>query len=195
MAEAIPLSTIAEVPNGQTLTLPALRGLSALADCQPKIVIDTREQEPLQFTHLRSERGSLVTGDYAIKGAEKVATIERKSIADLVMCCGPERERFERELMRMKAYSFRRLVIIGNRAEIELQRYRSRMAPKAILNSLSAFEVRYDLPICYFPDAPAAATQVETWLWWVSREITRAANNLLRGSSDVGATDSIQLNT
>jgi DNA excision repair protein ERCC-4 len=196
--KAVSSSVIPPAPDTaapECRALPALRGLSDLAASPPKIVIDTREQDPLFFTHLRSERGSLVIGDYAIKGAEKVATIERKSIADLVMCCGPERERFERELLRMKAYSFRRLVIIGNRAEIELQRYRSRMAPKAILNSLAAFEVRYDLPICYFPDAQAAATQVETWLWWVSREITRAANNLLRGSSDVGATDSIQLNT
>ena len=36
----------------------------------PVIVCDTREQEPLVFTRLRSVRGTLTTGDYGILGAE-----------------------------------------------------------------------------------------------------------------------------
>jgi hypothetical protein len=52
----------------------------------------------------------------------------------------------------MRGYPFRRLVIVGSRADIEAGRYRSQMKPRAVLASLSAFEVRYDLPIYYFPD-------------------------------------------
>jgi DNA excision repair protein ERCC-4 len=118
----------------------------------PVIVCDTREQEPLVFTRLRSVRGTLTTGDYGILGAEHAAAIERKIIDDLVAYCGPERERFKRELQRMRGYPFRRLVIVGSRADIEAGRYRSQMKPRAVLASLSAFEVRYDLPIYYFPD-------------------------------------------
>ena len=47
--------------------------------------------------------------------------------------------------------------MIGSRAEIELQRYRSRMAPKAVLHTLAAWEVRFDLAIYYFPTAEAAS--------------------------------------
>jgi hypothetical protein len=57
----------------------------------PVIVCDTREQEPLVFTRLRSVRGTLTTGDYGILGAGHAAAIERKIIDDLVACCGPER--------------------------------------------------------------------------------------------------------
>jgi DNA excision repair protein ERCC-4 len=123
-----------------------------------------------------------VTGDYALLACPHAAAIERKSIPDLVTSVSSDRDRFERELMRMKAYPFRRLVIVGSRAEIEMQRYRSKMSPKAVLHTLSAFEVRYDLPICWFPDAPAAALQVESWLWWLAREIIRNANRLLKGA-------------
>jgi hypothetical protein len=59
--------------------------------------------------------------------------------------------------MRMRAHWFRRLVVIGSRAEIELRRYRSRMAPKAVLHTLAAWEVRFDLAIYYFPTAEAGA--------------------------------------
>ena len=149
----------------------------------PVIVCDTREQAPLVFTRLRSVRGPLTTGDYGILGAEHAAVIERKSVDDLAACCGFERERFERELMRMRGYPFRRLVVVGARADIEAGRYRSQMKPRAVLASLSAFEVRYDLSIYYFPDPAAAAFQVESWLWWTAREIRNRADNLLKAGS------------
>lgn len=107
-----------------------------------------------------------------------VATTLQAPIADSLKL--PTRSELA-ALSDCKPYPFRRLVIVGNRAEIELQRYRSEMSPKAILHTLSAFEVRYDLPICYFPDAEAAALQVESWLWWVAREIVKSANALFQG--------------
>jgi hypothetical protein len=75
------------------------------------LAVDSREQSPLIFTRLESKVATLVTGDYGILGVERAAAIERKSFDDIVMCCGPERERFERELMRMRGYPLRRLVI------------------------------------------------------------------------------------
>jgi hypothetical protein len=86
--------------------------------------------------------------------------------------------------MRMRAHWFRRLVVIGSRAEIELRSYRSRMAPKAVLHTLAAWEVRFDLAIYYFPTAEAAALQVESWTWWAAREILRNANNLVKGCQE-----------
>ena len=82
-------------------------------------------------------RGTLYTGDYSILGLEELIAIERKSIADLVACCmGENRERFERELHRLRGFRFKRLLILGSRGEIELQRYYSRIAPKAVAGHL-----------------------------------------------------------
>ena len=73
------------------------------ADILPTIVVDTREQAPLTFTRLVSIPGTLTSGDYSFCGGEELSAIERKSIADLVACCmGSNRERFFRELHRLR---------------------------------------------------------------------------------------------
>ena len=46
-------------------------------------IIDTREQAPLDLSPLRTEKGTLTTGDYSIKGLESEIAIERKSLPDL----------------------------------------------------------------------------------------------------------------
>lgn len=49
-------------------------------------LIDTREQEPLDLSPLRSARRRLTTGDYSLQGLEHVVAIERKSLTDLAVC-------------------------------------------------------------------------------------------------------------
>lgn len=161
---------------------PALGGLGELADHSPTIVVDTREQEPLSFTRLQSVRGTLATGDYSVVGLEGLFAVERKSIADLVGCCvGDNRERFERELHRLRGFRFKRLLVVGRRGEIEVQRYRSRISPKAVLGSLSAWECRFDLPVVFSPTPEDAARELERWSWYFAREMVETLNGLWRG--------------
>jgi DNA excision repair protein ERCC-4 len=76
------------------------------------VVFDSREQDPLIFQNLTSVRGTLYTGDYSILGLEELIAVERKTIPDLVSCCmGENRERFERELHRLRGFRFKRLLI------------------------------------------------------------------------------------
>lgn len=145
----------------------------------PTIIIDTREQTPLLFD-LPTERATLATGDYSIKGFESVFCIERKSIADLVRSTTFERERFERELVRMRGYSFRRLLVVGGLTDIEAHRYRSQANPKSVIASVTAFEVRYSLPVCFRETPEAAATQIERWATYFLRERLAAAADVLR---------------
>lgn len=145
----------------------------------PTIIIDTREQTPLQFGNLPSERSTLATGDYSIKGFEDHFTVERKSIADLVQSVTFERERFERELVRVRGYDFKRLLIVGTMADIEEHRYQSRAEPKAVIASLTAFEVRYGLPVCFCPTPATAALQVERWVLYYVRERVHKAQAIL----------------
>ena len=72
-----------------------------------KIIIDTREQRPFDFLSQNGDievvKGTLSLGDYSLAGLTDRVAVERKSLADLVMCLGTERERFQRELMRAAA--------------------------------------------------------------------------------------------
>jgi ERCC4-type nuclease len=161
--------------------LPALRSLGQLSEQRPVIVIDTREQMPLVFTHLPSVRATLQTGDYSVLGLEHLFAVERKSLPDLVMCCiGDHRERFERELHRLRGFHFKRLLVIGTETQIRAGRYLSNVKPKAVLSTLAAFEVRYDCPVVFAPDPEQAALQIERWTWWFAREVVQQANALLR---------------
>jgi DNA excision repair protein ERCC-4 len=146
----------------------------------PTIIIDTREQTPLVFASLPTERATLVTGDYSIKGFERDFSVERKSVADLVQSVTRERDRFSRELQRMRAFDFRRLLIVGALADIEAHRYRSQANPKSVIASVTAFEIRYQLPVCYCPTPEAAATQIERWATFFLREQLNAAADTLR---------------
>jgi ERCC4-type nuclease len=171
------------VPGPET-TLPGLRGLANLADCRPVIVVDSREQTPLCFTNLQVVTGSLYSGDYSIRCLGDSFAVERKSIDDFANCClASNRERFEHELHRLRGFRFKRLLIVGTREDIAAGRYYSRIAPKAVLATLGAFEVRFDLPIVFAETTESAALAIERWAFYFSREVVQNANMLLRGCS------------
>lgn len=161
--------------------LPALRALGRLAELRPVVLIDTREQTPLEFSRLVARRATLTTGDYSFAGGESVFVVERKSVSDLVGCVTSERERFEKELARIRGFRFSRLLVIGTREEIERARYRSNVSPRAVVNSLHSWEARF-VPVVFAATPPEAARLVERWVWWAARAIVEEANGLLRGS-------------
>ncbi len=162
----------------------ALRSLGKLAVAEPVIIVDTREQDPLPFSRLRTQSGILITGDYSVAGLENLFAIERKTIADLVSCCtGQNRERFERELHRLRGFRFKRLIIVGTEEQILRGNFQSNIKPKAVLATLSAFEVRYDLPVIFSETPEAAAHRIEAWSFWFAREVIKPAKALLQGGS------------
>ncbi len=164
--------------------LSALPKRGDMADARPVVVVDTREQLPLVFFRLESVTETLATGDYSFRGGEELFAVERKSTADLVGCCtGSNRERFERELHRLRGFRFKRLVIVGSRADVEQHRYRSNVSPAAVLGSLAAWEIRFDAPIVWTPTPEDAAFQVESWVLYSARELLKTANGLWHGCS------------
>ena len=114
--------------------------------------------------------------------------MERKSIDDLANCCmGVNRDRFERELLRMRSYRFKRLLVVGSREDIAAGHYHSKINPKSVLATLGAFEIRFDLPVVFAETPEAAAREIERWSWWAAREVVENANDLLRGSKAASA--------
>lgn len=127
--------------GGDSLDLPVKLSF------QPTVIIDTREQYPLPFRRLPTVRAGLQTGDYSLAGADHLFAVERKSIDDLVGSVSGDRERFERELHRLRGFRFSRFLIVGSVDDIMAGRFRSKMAPRSILASVYAFEVRYGVPV------------------------------------------------
>lgn len=161
--------------EGADCDLPADPG------CRPCIVTDSRERCPLVFHRLRSVVGTLQSADYSMRGAEHVFGVERKSLPDLVASVSAERERFERELGRLRAFRFQRLLVTASEAQVLRGQYRSRMAPRAVLASLRSFEVRYGIAVVFEPDEATAARLIESWASWFCYDVRRSARLLEKG--------------
>ncbi|MEM7387249.1 MAG: ERCC4 domain-containing protein [Verrucomicrobiota bacterium] len=133
------------------------------------VVIDTREKAPLRFSE-NTESGSLYSGDYSIKGYEDIFAVERKSLADLTGSLSSGRDRFQRELHRLRGYRFKRLLIVASKADAKAKKYRSQITPASVFGSVQAFEVRYDIPVIWEPSELNAARLVEQWGKYFVRE-------------------------
>ena len=127
-----------------------------------RIVCDTREQKNGHVTKYFDKQGvpyfsrKLDVGDYSAQlGAlsiERDIAIERKHNLDEI--CGnftSERERFEREFLRAKAYGTKVVLIIenGSWSDIYLGNYRSKVTPKSLLGSLLSWMVRYNVTVTF----------------------------------------------
>jgi ERCC4-type nuclease len=98
--------------------------------------IDTREQLPFDLAPLGIEFGALNAGDYSVCGLEHLIAIERKSLPDLICCCGTERDRFERELQRLLSYQTRCVVVEASWSDLEAGGWRSKLTPQSATGSV-----------------------------------------------------------
>ena len=127
-----------------------------------KIIIDTREQTPFQYErfreqyHVETERGSLDSGDYSLAGFESSVAVERKELGDLIGCLSHDRERFTRELARLRGYDSPAIVVEAPFSYIQGGRYRSKMNPDAAVQSLYSIMQEYRIPIFFAPDRHTA---------------------------------------
>jgi ERCC4-type nuclease len=105
-------------------------------------IVDSREQNALDLSPLRCVTDGLSTGDYALAACPDVCRIERKSLDDLLACCGSQRDRFEREIERLLAFPVKVLLIESTWAEIELGQWRSKLTPSQVSGSLIGWAAR-----------------------------------------------------
>ncbi len=160
------------------------------ADLKPEqvvAVIDTREQLPLALAPLTTEGGTLPTGDYSVKGLETVVAIERKSLADLLGCIGQDRERFEREVMRLLAYPVRAIVVESTWPEIERGEWRSKVTAAAAVGSLLGW-IAAGVPIIMAGNHERAGRYVSRLLFCAARRRWREVRALAGSVCGPGAT-------
>ena len=125
------------------------------------IICDTREKDTHceeyfakhSIPHITRK---LDTGDYSAQldglSFERDIVVERKRNLDDI--CGNftvERERFEREFLRAKAYNTKVFLIVENASwtDIFLGNYRSKTSPKSLLGSLLSWMVRFNITVTF----------------------------------------------
>lgn len=132
-----------------------------------EIIVDTREQETEAY-HERVkkfecgfEKRKLDFGDYSCKyfdisGEEKTlenhVVIERKmSIDELCTCFTKERKRFKAEFERAKEKGAKTYLIIEGATWEKIYKgtYRSKLLPQALIASLLAWSIRYNIQFIF----------------------------------------------
>lgn len=131
------------------------------------LLLDTREQpspkldKRLKDIGLPHERIKLNFGDYSVKCGEITladsVVIERKmNLAELAMCLGSQRGRFEREFERARESKAKIYLLIENAnwdvlfSDDAYKRYcRSKYPRKAMLSSLAAWSARYNMSVIF----------------------------------------------
>ncbi|OGT57703.1 MAG: hypothetical protein A3E01_02900 [Gammaproteobacteria bacterium RIFCSPHIGHO2_12_FULL_63_22] len=125
--------------------------------CPFRVVTDTREQAPWSFDGIHGDARdrnrpliipvvtrTLATGDYSIEGMELLVSVERKSIEDLYGTLGRERERFDREIVRLDAMRFAAVVIEADWREIiNSPPPHTKLPPKSVYRSIIAYSQRF----------------------------------------------------
>jgi DNA excision repair protein ERCC-4 len=139
------------------------------------LIVDSREQRPYDFQGHDVQVEGLPVGDYSVSGGEGLVAVERKSLDDLIGSLTSGRARFERELYKMRALDYRALVIEATLSDIVNGRYRSQMNSKAVVQTLVAFSIRYDLPVWFCGDRVAGRMITESLLAKYVTELQRRA--------------------
>ena len=102
----------------------AERGGTQLQTPRPTLFVDSREQNPFNFSRFKGwftgiERKALTLGDYSVAGLEDVCVVERKDLSDLVHSCTVERTAFINRLRLMARYPHRLLVVISPLSQVK----------------------------------------------------------------------------
>ena len=119
-----------------------------------RVVCDSREQQPYTFSGYPCtvETGTLASGDLTLHGFGSRIAIERKELGDLIGCLTYGRERFERELVRLRSYEFACVLVESPAHDLRSGCYRSQMDPVSAWQSILALQMRYRIPFIFCDD-------------------------------------------
>ena len=162
--------------------------MSRLEFEQLTAIVDTREQNPWILEPMRTVRAGLDIGDYSILGLEAVIAIERKSLADFVACCGTERERFQRELDRLRGWPVSAVVIEAGWGDFELASWRSKLSSKQVQASFAAW-IAQGHRLILGRDAATSALIARGVLFYAARYRLQEASCLLAHVKDKNHSD------
>jgi ERCC4-type nuclease len=129
----------------------AERGGTQLKTPRPVLLVDTREQNPLDFSRFAGwfagiERTALKLGDYSIAGLEDVCVVERKGLSDLIHSCTTDRCVFINRLRRMAQYPNPLLVVTSTLSQLKSPCDHPAANPNRVTQSLIAVLAGLQIP-------------------------------------------------
>lgn len=125
-----------------------------------KVIVDTREQEPLGFTDyaVSTVVDKLDAGDYSLVGAdrpgsESIIFERKKNCAELIRNIGALWETFQKELAVLQQYEVRAILVGEPQVFHALyERGYTKLHPNFVYKRLAEIQVVYGVPTIFFPN-------------------------------------------
>ena len=134
------------------------------------IIVDTREQRPFNVSPMREERMKLDSGDYSIKGLEKLVSVERKELNDLVGCFTTGRDRFKAELEKLRLIPKRLVVVERTWGQLAEGDFTSRVHPNSAMGSVASWSGFFEIGFFFAGSRKRAQGFTVNYLWHVARK-------------------------
>lgn len=137
------------------------------------VIIDTREQRQWNFCAetFSTERATLRTGDYTIKGYEDRLCIERKNLGDFVSTVISDWINFRKKLYRMAGFDISAVVVEANIADVLAHRYESDSLPQSVIGKAHAIFLDHGIPVLWWGPPSECITMVERFLLLANKRL------------------------
>ena len=132
------------------------------------VIVDTREQKPVDVSPLKSIRGTVPFGDYTIRGLEDYVGIERKGLQDLVQCVGRERTRFEKCLHRLQGLDVKAIVVEASWADLKAGKWYGKVTSSQVTGTILSWQ-NAGVPILLAGDPQGAGDAIARILYLAAR--------------------------
>ena len=161
---------IAAPVDPPSIPVVAERGGTQLRTPLPILIVDSREQDPLDFRPFsnwfaRIERRALPVGDYSIEGMENECAVERKSLPDLVHSLTVDRAVFIKRLLLMREMPDALLLVDAPFSQVKATYEFSQANPNQITQSLIAIMTGPRVPFVPIETHELAAEFVASFLY------------------------------
>ena len=164
-------------PSAAPVSHPAIpvlaeRGGTQLRTPRPTVLVDTREQNPFDFSRFEGwftqvEKRVLPVGDYSIAGLEELCVVERKDLTDLVHSFTTERAVFVNRIKKMSAYPHKVLVVTAAISKLKSRYPFCSLSPNRLMQALIATLAGWGVPFLCIETHQLAEEIVASYLYQI----------------------------
>lgn len=142
------------------------------------ILIDQQEKCPLSVLPFQSELCHLTVGDYWLKGLGAQAVAEWKSEPDLIYSIGTDRDRFDRQVLRLMGCKHKVLLVGSTWERLNRGGWRSQISPQSVIGSLTGL-MAAGLPVALVGDREEAGKFLAKWFFIIANRRLQESRELL----------------
>lgn len=130
------------------------------------VVVDNREKREWEFApeFFTTERATLRTGDYTVRGLEDVLCLERKNLGDAVQTFIHDWTRFRKALYRLAAFDCAAIIVEADISDVLEHRYESEASPQSVIGRAHSIFLDHGLPVLWWGRKANCKVMVESFL-------------------------------